>query len=88
MRLSGAHITNITMSFCPTFDTTFATKKGFFFTDFKPKHVLWSIVGVAGVVVVGMICGCLVNVMKAFYKKNIRAQPIRYININDDTNSA
>ncbi|CAH0719481.1 unnamed protein product, partial [Brenthis ino] len=89
MRLSGAHITNITISFCPAFDTTFATKKGFSFSDLKPKHVLWSILGVAAVVGVGMLCGLLTNVMKAFYKKNIRrAQPIRYININDDTNFA
>ncbi|XP_050346326.1 TLR4 interactor with leucine rich repeats-like [Nymphalis io] len=84
MRLSGAYITNITVSFCPQFDTTFAPKKGFSIKDLKPKHILWSILGVASVVGIGMICGLLVNFAKAFYKKNLRSQPIRYININDD----
>lgn len=88
MRLSGAFITNITMSFCPAFDTTFATKKGFSFSSLKPKHILWSILGVVSVVGIGIICGLLVNVVKAFYKKKIRTQPIHYININDDTSFA
>ena len=88
MRLNGAFITNITMSFCPAFDTTFTTKKGFSFSSLKPKHILWSIVGVASVVGIGIICGLLVNVVKAFYKKNIRTQPIHYININNDTSFA
>lgn len=88
MRLSGTYITNITMSFCPAFDTTFATKKGFSFSNIKPKHILWSILGVASIVGIGMICGLLVNVVKAFYKKTIRTQPIRYININEDSSLA
>ncbi|XP_046979104.1 TLR4 interactor with leucine rich repeats-like [Vanessa cardui] len=84
MRLSGAYVTNITVSFCPQFDTTFATKKGFSIKDLKPKHILWTILGVATVVGIGMICGLLVNLAKAFYRKNLRSQPIRYININHD----
>nr|XP_026488240.1 chondroadherin-like [Vanessa tameamea] len=84
MRLTGAYVTNITVSFCPQFDTTFATKKGFSIKDLKPKHILWTILGVATVVGIGMICGLLVNLAKAFYRKNLRSQPIRYININDD----
>ncbi|CAH2268987.1 chondroadherin-like [Pararge aegeria] len=87
MRLNGAYITNITASFCPTLDTTFAAKKGFSI-NLKPKHILWSILGVAAVVGIGMICGLLVNTIKAVYKKNTRSQPIRYFNINDDTNFA
>lgn len=88
MRLSGAYITNITVSFCPTFDTTFAAKKSFSLSDLKPKHILWSILGVAAVVGIGMICGLIVNAMKSAYKKNGRTQPIRYIHINEDTNFA
>lgn len=88
MKFAGAHITNITLSFCPTLDTTFASKKGFSFSDLRPKHVLWSIIGVASVVAIGMLCGLLVNASKAFYNKKIRSQPIRYININEDSNFA
>ncbi|XP_052740263.1 phospholipase A2 inhibitor beta-like [Bicyclus anynana] len=86
MRMHGFYITNITASFCPTFDTTFAAKKSFSISDLKPKHILWSILGVAAIVGIGMICGLLVNTMKTIYKKNARAQPIRYTNINDDIN--
>ncbi|CAK1547081.1 unnamed protein product [Leptosia nina] len=82
MRLNGAYITNITVSFCPTFDTTFTPKRGFSLSDLRPKHVLWSILGVAAVVGIGMICGIIVNAAKAFYKKKL-SQPIRYININN-----
>ncbi|XP_022123640.2 carboxypeptidase N subunit 2-like isoform X1 [Pieris rapae] len=86
MRLNGAYITNITISFCPTFDTTFAPKKQFSITDLRPKHVLWSILGVAAVVGIGMICGIIVNAAKAFYKKKL-SQPIRYVNINNSESS-
>ncbi|XP_045772075.1 phospholipase A2 inhibitor beta-like [Maniola jurtina] len=88
MRLTGAYITNITASFCPAFDTTFAAKKGFTISDLRPKHIMWSILGVAAVVGIGLICGLLVNTIKAVYNKNARPQPIRYFNINDDTNFA
>ncbi|CAH2106553.1 unnamed protein product [Euphydryas editha] len=84
MRLSGAYITNITVSFCPQFDTTFALKKRFSVSDLRPKHVLWSILGVGTVVGIGMICGLFFNFIKAFFKKNLRSQPIQYVNINDD----
>lgn len=93
MRLAGAYITNITASFCPTFDTTFdttvdSTKKGFTFSSLRPKHVLWSIFSVAMVALFGMLIGLLVNTAKTFYKKKIRGQPIRYININADSTFA
>lgn len=86
MRMNGAYITNITVSFCPTFDTTFAPKRGFSITDLRPKHVLWSILGVSAVVGIGMICGIIVNFAKAFYKKKL-SQPIRYENINNSESS-
>ncbi|XP_041978653.1 chondroadherin-like [Aricia agestis] len=88
MRLSGAYITNITIPFCPVFDTSFTYKRGFTLSDLKPKHVLWSILGVATVVGVGMICGLLVNAAKAFYRRKLRAEPIRYFNINEDSEFA
>lgn len=75
MRLSGAYITNITLTFCPTLDNTFAPKKGFSFSDLRPRHVLWSILGVAMVVLLGMILGLIVNAIKAVYNKQIRSQP-------------
>ncbi|XP_050670751.1 chondroadherin-like [Leptidea sinapis] len=83
MRLSGSYITNISVSFCPQFDTTFAPKRGFSISDLKPKHIIWSILGVATIVGIGMICGLLVNTAKAFYKKTFRSQPIRYVNISE-----
>lgn len=85
MRLAGAYVTNITLPFCPTLDSTFAAKKSFSLSDLKPKHILWSILGVATVVAIGMLFGLLVNAVKAFYKKKIRTRPIRYVNINEDT---
>lgn len=88
MRLSGAYITNITLTFCPTLDNTFASKKGFSFSDLRPKHVLWSILGVAMIVLLGMLLGLMVNAIKAVYNKQIRTQPIRYVNINSDTSFA
>lgn len=92
MRLAGTYITNITVSFCPTFDTTFdktlnSTKKGFTFSNLKPKHILWSIFGVAVVALFGMLVGLVVNTTKTFYKKKIKGQPIQYININADPDS-
>ncbi|XP_045448816.1 chondroadherin-like [Melitaea cinxia] len=84
MRLSGAYITNITVSFCPQFDTTFAPKKGFSLSDLRPKQILWCILGVGTVVGIGIICGLMVNYIKAFFKKTIRNEPIRYVNINDE----
>ncbi|KAJ0177103.1 hypothetical protein K1T71_007112 [Dendrolimus kikuchii] len=87
MRLSGEYITNITLTYCPTLDTTFSAKKGFSLSNLKPKHVLWSILGVAAVVVIGMLLGLLVNAIKSLYKKRI-SQPIRYINISSDTSFA
>lgn len=87
MRLSGEYITNITLTYCPTLDTTFAAKQGFSLSNLRPKHVLWSILAVAAVVVIGMFLGLLVNAVKSLYKKKI-SQPIRYININSDTSFA
>lgn len=89
MRLSGANITNITVSFCPSFDTTYNdAKKSFSLSDLKPKHVLWSLFGVVMVVCMGMLLGLLVNCLKAFYIKKIKNQPIHYINLNADSSFA
>lgn len=88
MRFAGEYVTNITLPFCPTLDSTFAAKKSFSLSDLKPKHVLWSILGVATVVAIGMLFGLLVNATKAFYNKKIRTQPIRYRNINADVTFA
>lgn len=88
MRLSGAYVTNITLAYCPTLDTTSTSKKGFTLANLKPKHVLWSILAVALVACIGMLLGLLVNTIKSFYNKSIRSQPIRYININSDTSFA
>ncbi|KAL0892897.1 hypothetical protein ABMA27_014580 [Loxostege sticticalis] len=88
MRLSGEYITNITVSFCPTFDTTFTTKRSFRFGDLKPKHILWSIFGVATVVAFGMMLGWIVKAMKTVYKKKIKTHPIRYINLSEDSSFA
>ncbi|OWR52457.1 leucine-rich transmembrane protein [Danaus plexippus plexippus] len=88
MRLSGTYITNFTAPLCPSFDTTFAQKNRFSLKDLKPKHVLWSILGVATVVGIGMLCGILVNFIKELYKKNLRSEPIRYINIVNDSSYA
>lgn len=87
MRLAGEYITNITVNFCPSLDTTFAPKKSFSLSDLRPKHVLWSILGVATIVALGMLLGILVNASKAFYNRKI-TQPIRYININEDSSFA
>lgn len=88
MRFAGAYVTNITLPFCPTLDSTFGAKKGFTLSNLKPKHVLWSILGVATVVAIGMLLGLLVKAVKAFYNKKIRSQPIRYRNINADVTFA
>ncbi|KAG6445885.1 chondroadherin isoform X2 [Manduca sexta] len=88
MRMSGEYITNITMTFCPTLDSTFIPKKNFTFSDLRPKHVLWSILGVACIVLIGMLLGLLVNTLKSVYNKRIRSQPIRYINLNADASFA
>lgn len=85
MKFSGEYITNITVSYCPTFDNTFASKRGFSLSNLRPKHVLWSILGVAAVVVIGMMVGMLVNCIKAVYVKKIKSQTIRYYNLNTDT---
>ncbi|XP_049869114.1 chondroadherin-like isoform X1 [Pectinophora gossypiella] len=87
IKLSGQYITNITLTFCPTFDDTFNRKKGFSMSDLKPKHVLWSIFGVATVVGLGMVIGLLVNGIKAYIKR-MRSQPIHYINLNEDSSFA
>lgn len=87
MKLTGSYITNISMAFCPTFDTTFASKGGFSISNLRPKHVLWSILGVATVVCIGMLIGLLVNKIKA-YNKKVRSQPIRYINLYNDSSFA
>ncbi|KAJ2945920.1 hypothetical protein O0L34_g4835 [Tuta absoluta] len=90
MRLHGEYLTNITSHlFCPTFDsTTSKTRNGFSLTDLKPRHVLWSIVGVGLIVVIGMLLGLLVNAAKAFYNKKFNAQPIHYINLRTDSSFA
>lgn len=87
MRLSGEYITNITLTYCPTLDNTFAAKRGFTLSNLKPKHVLWSILGVASIALIGMLLGLFVNAIKSFYRKKI-SQPIRYVNINSDTSFA
>ncbi|KAM3964551.1 osteomodulin [Aphomia sociella] len=69
MRLHGAYITNISVPFCPTFDNTFATKKGFTLSNLKPKYVLWSIIGVAMVIGIGTLIGWIVNYIKTWYRQ-------------------
>lgn len=89
MRLSGAYITNITMTYCPTFDSTFFPKKSFSLSDLRPKHILWSILGVATVVGIGMIIGLMVNYIKGFYKRQFRGQPgVNYSNLIEDSTYA
>ncbi|XP_068631588.1 chondroadherin-like [Battus philenor] len=88
MKFAGTYITNISLTFCPTYDTTFNNKKGFSISNLKPKHVLWSIFGVAVIVCLGMLMGLLINTTKAFYNKKIRSQPIRYINLHSDSSYA
>ncbi|CAH0750958.1 unnamed protein product [Diatraea saccharalis] len=85
LRLSGEYITNITLSFCPTFDKTFSNKKRFSITSLKPKQVLWSIFGVAIVVCIGIAIGWMVKGIKSIYKKKIRNQPVPYINLNSNS---
>lgn len=89
MKLTGAYITNITLTYCPTFDSTFFPKKSFSLSDLKPKHVLWSIFGVASAVCVGMLIGLMVNYIKAFYKKRFRSQEgVNYSNLIEDSTFA
>lgn len=88
MKFSGTYITNITLSYCPTLDTTSATRNSFSLSNLKPKHILWSIVAVAMIACLGMLLGLLVNAIKSVYNKKFRSQPIRYININSDTSFA
>lgn len=84
--MTGAYITNITTTYCPTFDSTFSPKKTFSLSDLKPKHVLWSIFGVATVVCIGMLIGLMVNYIKRFYNKQIRRQPgVNYSNLVEDS---
>ncbi|GBP40546.1 Leucine-rich repeat-containing protein 4B [Eumeta japonica] len=59
MKWAGATLTSVTLDYCPNFDTTFVPKKKISFKDLKPKHILWSIFGVAMVVLFGMIIGLL-----------------------------
>ncbi|KAI5651752.1 leucine rich repeat domain-containing protein [Phthorimaea operculella] len=90
MKMHGEYLTNITSYlFCPTFDsTTSKSRNGFSLTDLKPRHVLWSVVGVGLIVVIGMLLGLLVNAAKAFYNKKFNAQPIHYINLRTDSSFA
>ncbi|XP_045535651.1 phospholipase A2 inhibitor beta-like [Papilio machaon] len=88
MKYAGTYVTNISMAFCPTFDSTFANKRRFSISNLRPKHVLWSIFGVAVVVCIGMLVGLLVNTLKAFYHKKLQSHPIRYINLHSDTSYA
>ncbi|XP_026317468.1 leucine-rich repeat-containing protein let-4-like isoform X2 [Hyposmocoma kahamanoa] len=89
MKLSGAYITDISLTYCPTFDSTFLPKKNFSLSDLKPRHVLWSIFGVASVVCVGMLIGLMVNYTKRFYKKQLRSQSgVNYSNLNEDLTDA
>ncbi|XP_063618568.1 phospholipase A2 inhibitor beta-like [Cydia splendana] len=89
MRLAGEYITNIT-GFCPTLDSTpeSAKNKKFSFGNLRPKHLLWSIFGVAMVALFGMLLGLLVNTLKTFYKTKVKSQPIKYVNINADSSFA
>lgn len=85
MKLSGAYLTNITLTYCPTFDSTFTPKKSFSISDLKPKHILWSIFGVAVVVCVGMLIGLMVNYIKRFYKKQFKRQSgVNYSNLQEE----
>lgn len=88
MRFSGAYITNITITYCPSLDTTVAPQRGFTLTDLKAKHLIWSILGVAAIAAIGMLLGLFVNAAKSFYNKRIKGQPIRYINLHADTRFA
>lgn len=83
--MSGTYITNISLSDCLTFDSINFPKKSFSLSDLKPKHVLWSIFGVATVVCIGMLIGLMVNYIRRFYKKQFRSQSgINYSNLNED----
>lgn len=88
LRLSGEYITNITVSFCPTFDTTFTRKRSFGILDVKLKYVLQSIFGVTTVVAFGMILGWIMKAIKTVYEKKIKVQPINYIKLDADTSFA
>lgn len=86
IRLSGEFITNISTENCPTYDTTFASKKSIL-TEIKPKHILWSILGVAAIVLVGMGIGLLVNIIRVYVRNKFNDQSIRYVNISHSTSS-
>lgn len=88
MKLTGANITNITLTYCPTIDSTFSPMKSFSLSNLRPKHVLWSIFGVATVVCVGMLIGLMVNYIRAFYKKKFTTQPVNYIHLDEDSSFA
>ncbi|XP_026750455.2 chondroadherin-like [Galleria mellonella] len=86
MKFSGIYVTNITIPFCPTLDHTFATKKGFSLSDMKPKHVLWSIFGVAMVAAFGLVLGLFINKITLYIK--YRNQPVPYGLLPSDTVNA
>ncbi|XP_013199689.1 phospholipase A2 inhibitor beta [Amyelois transitella] len=88
MRLAGSLITNITISFCPAFDKTFTPNRGFSLGNLKPKHVIWSILGVALIVFVGMVLGMLAKGIKTVYVKKIKNASIRYANLKEDAINA
>ncbi|CAB3253601.1 unnamed protein product [Arctia plantaginis] len=88
MRFSGTYVTNVTLTYCPTFDSKITPKQKYSLSNLKPKHVLWSILGVAAVACFGMLLGLLIKSMKSVYNNRFRSQPIQYININSDSSYA
>lgn len=87
MKLSGVELTSLTLENCPNIDPKYIRKSKSLLSGIQPKHVLWSILGVAFIVVIGMIIGLIVNVIKRYVKNNVRSQSIRYININNSQSS-
>ncbi|XP_053607280.1 toll-like receptor Tollo isoform X2 [Plodia interpunctella] len=88
MKLAGSLITNITVSFCPAFDKTFTSNRGFSLGNLSPRHVIWSILGVAFIALIGMMLGMLVKGIKTVYVKRIKNQSIRYVNLKEDAINA
>lgn len=88
MRFSGTYLTNVTLNYCPSLDSTITRKQKYSLSNLKPRHILWSILGVAAVACFGMLLGLLIKSMKSIYNNRFRSQPIQYININTDSSYA
>lgn len=86
-KLYGSLLTDIPMENCPTDPES--TPKQSFLASLKPKHVLWSILGVALIVLIGMGAGLLVNSIKLYVRNRESHQSIRYVNLhNKNTDSS